>query len=378
MQNRRRFLQKSPVFLIRCARFLARILQPALICLLAFSILSAPDTACSYAALALRLWFENMIPSLFPFMILSGLIVRLRLDNALSRPVYPVIGRLYRVNGNMCTAMLLGFLFGFPLGAKTVAEQYRFGHLTKAQAQYLLTFCNNIGPVYLLSFALPLLGFSGDTDAVQNLSGHENAASPQAASILSAGQLKSMILLLYFAIPLLYGLILRYTRYRFANFTDSAPQQQAASSSRGFPRPENAISTPPLLAASSPFPERPALLPALDYSIASACGAIAKLGGYMIFFMVCNTLLQRPFFSAKLRAAFAILLEITSGLSLAKDVLPLPFLLAMLTFGGFSCFAQTYACIRESGLSFRNYCFHKLLQSAIAFCLYALFFSFFC
>ncbi len=312
-----------------------RIFQLLFVFLLALSILSAPAAACSHAALALQLWFERMIPSLFPFMILSGLIVRLHLDSTLSIPVYPIVGRLYRINRNMCTAMLLGFLFGFPLGAKTVAEQYRFGRLSKPQAQYLLTFCNNIGPVYLLSFALPLLGLSGG---------------------------KSVFLLLYFGIPLLYGLVLRYTVYHGETFSENQSEK-----ARPFP-----------LRAASQSPDAPAFIPALDDAVTSACGAIAKLGGYMVFFMVCNTLPEKISLSARLRSFFAILLEITSGLSLSKDILPLPFLLTMLTFGGFSCFAQSYTCIRETDLSFSDYCFHKMIQTAIAFCLYTLFFVFYC
>lgn len=299
-----------------------RTAQLLFLCILTFSILQSPAKACSYAALALKLWFEKMIPSLFPFMVLSGLIVRLNFSRTLSRPVYPFLGRTCRISRTMCTTLFLGFLFGFPLGAKTVAEQYRFGQLTKPEAQYLLTFCNNIGPVYLLSFALPLLGLSG-----------------------SANLLKSAVLFIYFGTPLLYGLILRYTKYRKESFPDKLPDK----------RPDK---------PSAPL----SFISALDDSVTSACAAVTRLGGYMVFFMVCNILTET-------KPVFAVIFEITSGLSLTKDLLPPPFLLTMLTFGGLSCFAQTYTCIRETDLSFGNYCFHKFFQTAIVFCFYTLLFS---
>lgn len=301
-------------------------LQLLFLCLLALLILRHPAKACSYSALALQLWFEKMIPSLFPFMVLSGMIVRLDFGKTISSPVYPLIGRLYRISKTMCTTLLLGFLFGFPLGAKTIAEQYDLGQLSKPQAQYLLSFCNNIGPVYLLSFALPLLGLSCDT---------------------KQRFLRLAVILSFFGIPLLYGLVLRYTFYRNANFSK-----------------ENA----PSLSGEISF------ISALDSSITSACVAITRLGGYMIFFIVCNLLLEQTPFTA-----FASpILEITSGLSLARNVLSPTLFMTMLTFGGLSCFAQTYTCIRDTDLSFRNYCLHKLLQSTIAFCVDSLIFSVFC
>lgn len=371
------------------SRFLSA-LQLLFLCLLAISILRAPAAACSYSALALKLWFEKMIPSLFPFMVLSGLIVRLDLGKTIALPVYPLLGNIYRISRTMCTTLLTGFLFGFPLGAKTIAEQYNLGQLSKPQAQYLLAFCNNIGPVYLLSFALPLLGLSGDA---------ENHL------------LRTAVILAFFGIPLAYGLVLRHTAYHnmaFSMENSPAPARAAfphseAASAKKSEKSEASRTNAPLSAASFrkrhpviPLPGTslriPAAVPspgaasckkehdtseplsflsALDSSVTSACAAITRLGGYMVFFMVCNLLFERTPFAVLL----APILEITSGLALAKTALSPALFMAMLTFGGLSCFAQAYTCIRDTDLSFGNYCFHKLLQSAIAFSLYTLLFS---
>lgn len=343
-------------------------IQLLFLCLLTFSILHSPADACALAALALKLWFENMIPSLFPFMVLSGLIVRSDLGSAMSFPVSPVLGRLFSINRTMCTSLLLGFLFGFPLGAKTIAEQYSYKQLTKPQAQYLLSFCNNIGPIYLLSFALPLLGLSGDA---------ENHL------------LRIAVIFTFFGIPLLYGLILRHTVYRRFSFsceqkTTCSTMEPTSASRHPSASPKDSSASP--LRAASAEKCSPAFLPALDASVTSACSAVTRLGGYMIFFIVCNLPLKQTLHLLKriipqspedLPALMAPALEITSGLSLAKDILTPALFMTLLAFGGLSCFAQTYTCIRGTGLSFGNYCLHKLLQTAIAFCLYTLLFSVF-
>lgn len=374
-----------PTMMFKNSRFLSTIQLLFLLSLCIF-ILHSPAEACSHAALALRLWFEKMIPSLFPFMILSGLIVRLDFGRLLALPVYPFLGRLYQINKTMCTTLLMGFLFGFPLGAKTIAEEYSLGQLSGPQAQYLLSFCNNIGPVYLLSFALPLLGFSSDS---------------------SDRLLLCFVIASFFGIPLNYGLILRYTVYRSVplaagnsrsvkNTALPAPSLTPHTASKLLrPEPPCAVSKhpgsgrrTPLTAASIDSRNMtaiPSFMQALDASVTSACAAITRLGGYMIFFIVCNLPMQQAASflrspaarngAAKLAVFAAPILEITSGLALSKDALSPALFMTMLTFGGLSCFAQTYTCIRDTDLSFGNYCFHKILQSVIAFCLYALLFS---
>ena len=328
------------------SRFLTA-LQLLFLLSLILSILHAPAAACSHAALALQLWFEKMIPSLFPFMVLSGLIVRLDLGRLFSLPVYPVLGRLYKISRTMCTILLMGFLFGFPLGAKTVAEAYALKQLSKPQAQFLLSFCNNIGPVYLLSFALPLLGLSAGCAPI----------------------LRIAVIAAFFGVPLLYGFILRYTVYRRFSFgaesltPSSAPIRRKAASFEG---------------------QNPSFTAALDASVTSSCAAVTRLGGYMIFFIVCNLIAKQGAAMLDIPAAKALMgkfslllapvLEITSGLALSKDALPPALSMTFLTFGGLSCFAQTYTCIRGTDLSFSDYCLHKLFQSAIAFCLYVLLF----
>lgn len=338
----------------RIIRFTALIF----LCILAASILHAPAQACSYAALALQLWFEKMIPSLFPFMILSGLIIRLDYSRTISAPTAPFLGRLYHMNPAMCTSLLLGFLFGFPLGAKTIAEQYSLGQLTQKEAQFLLSFCNNIGPVYLLSFVLPLLDLSGQP-------------------------FTPVIIILYFGIPLLYGLFLRYTIYRQDDFSWKSSYRRSNSNAISFHKKMTGFY---LLSdklsmtqhkKNTQSPSSYSFIAALDDSVISACNAITRLGGYMVFFMVCNILTSSLTQIPRISALISVLLEITSGLSLSRSLLPAPVLLTMLTFGGLSCFAQTYTCIRETDLSFPNYCLHKIIQTVIAFCLYTVFFSVF-
>lgn len=295
-------------------------------------ILSHSQASLAYAAMGLELWFGKMIPSLLPFMILSGIMVRMKLTDKASLIIFPLIKPLYRVRKNVCYAMLTGFLCGFPMGAKVVDDLYMRRMLTKREAEYLLSFCNNIGPVYFCSFVLPLL----------------------------RRKLVFPYLFGMYGIPLLYGLLLRYTAFKDLSLLKEARSESGAflvcceNSTRHFS-----------------FGER--LLEETDNAIHSSVQSTLSLGGYMVLFNLLNlmpqVLLGHPL------TVISPLLEITGGLTMLGDSLPLYSLLA-LSFGGLSCLAQTYSCIGESDLSIGSYILHRIILTLLNGAFYLCWFVF--
>lgn len=310
---------------------------------LIFCILTHSGLSMSYAALGLELWFQKMIPALLPFMILSGVMVRLKLTEKTAMVIYPVLNPLYRISKNVCYAILTGFLCGFPMGARVVSELYFRQMISKREAEYLLAFCNNIGPVYFCSFALPLLGR------------------------------KQVLPYLFgmYGIPLLYGLILRYTFYHDI----IGPVSHRAGAA--LVCCENPCATQ---TAETPVPVGKRLLEALDDSIQAAVQSMLTLGGYMILFNLLN--LIPHLLLRESSAFFAPLLEITGGLSmllhnaaLYPDKRLVVYSLLALSFGGASCIAQTYTCVRESKLSITAYIFHKIILTLLNGLFYACWFA---
>lgn len=85
-----------------------------------------------YAAEGIELCIRTVIPSLFPFFLLS---------------IY-LTGNLTAKNAAL-SLMVTGFLGGYPVGAQAAAEGSRTGRLTKEQANRLLMFCSQAGPSFL-------------------------------------------------------------------------------------------------------------------------------------------------------------------------------------------------------------------------------------
>ena len=104
-------------------------------------------TAISGAIDGIELCLYVLIPSLFPFFLLTML-----LTGALSGQALPRFMPLARWCGipECCEALLLtGFLGGYPSGAQSVAQLHKSGILTREQAEKLLPLCNNAGPAFI-------------------------------------------------------------------------------------------------------------------------------------------------------------------------------------------------------------------------------------
>lgn len=115
-----------------------------------FVLLFASRAAIEASRYGLRLCAELIIPSLFPFFVLSGLLARLGLPETLGRLLAPAAKRLFHVSGAGATALLLGLTGGYPMGAACVGELMREGTVSPEEGRRLLVFCNNSGPAFLV------------------------------------------------------------------------------------------------------------------------------------------------------------------------------------------------------------------------------------
>lgn len=296
--------------------------------LLFFLMLRFPAESVYYAFTGLTLWFQKMIPSLFPFMILSGIMIRMDLTKYFAMVLSPLLKPVFKVSGNGAYCIIMGFLCGFPMGAKVIADLYEREKIDKNEATYLLSFCNNIGPIYFTSFALPVLGLP--------------VAWPY--------------LLGMYGIPLLYGMVLGHLpKYNLqkknSNASNTLPNQNQPTAT------ESASST---------------ILVHIDGAIMSAIESITKLGGYMILFNLLN-LIPALLLPENWLPIGNLILEITSGISRIGNASPIVVLI-LLPFGGLSCIAQTYSIIKSTDLSLSNYCLHKCILTMITACYYGAFF----
>lgn len=99
---------------------------------------------------ALKLWANNVIPSLLPFLICIDLLKATPFVDLISKLLTPIMRPLFNVPGAGAFALAMGWLSGYPTGAKITSELYQDGKCTLEEASRLLAFTNTSGPLFII------------------------------------------------------------------------------------------------------------------------------------------------------------------------------------------------------------------------------------
>ena len=280
----------------------------------------------------LLLWFNTVLPTLLPFLIISNLLINTQAVHAVSRGAGFFLRPFLRVSDYGAYTVLAGFFCGYPMGGKTASDLIRSGRITKAEGAYLLSFCNNTSPMFVVSFV-----------AAQNLK--RPALALPALGILWISAIACSFL---FRRNLARKVYLRERH-------SSDVLCPALTSSDGDRTDHNASRQSSLL----------------DNCIMDGFEAITKIGGYIMLFSICIELFGLlPFHDAPFFQMILSSLEITNGIVLISDTgfsFPAKFILCMslASFGGWCSVAQTQCMIQKSGLSISSYIVQKLVTMLV-------------
>jgi len=99
---------------------------------------------------ALSLCASSLLPALFPFFVCSSMLISLGAAHLLSKLFSPIMKPFFGLSGSCSLAMVMGYISGYPIGAKTAVDLYLNGNCSKSEAEKLLAFCNNSGPLFII------------------------------------------------------------------------------------------------------------------------------------------------------------------------------------------------------------------------------------
>ena len=285
-----------------------------------FVMLSFPSEVFEGAKSGLLLWFLTVLPTLFPFLLISRLLLDSCACSLLNKLLAPVISRLFGISAQGSFAFIVGFLCGYPMGAKITADLFHARQISKAEASYLLSFCNNTSPAFLIHYIV--LGYFQNPRLIF-----------------------PSVLILY-GTPILLTFFFRIKKhFASSNTTD----------------------------ITSPFTISKIPSCSLDFCLMDSSEAIVKIGGYIILFSVILNLLQKlpishPFYQLFLLPS----LELTNGCALLNktitaQTIPIYYSLCMghTAFGGWCALFQTGSMINGSGLSLNSYARKKLVTALV-------------
>lgn len=299
-----------------------------------FALVLWPEQAMGAMRDGIKLCGNVILPSLFPFFVLSSLVVELGMSRYLGKLLEPVMAPLFRVNGNCAAALALGFVGGYPVGAQTAIQIYENGQCSRTEAERMLAFCNNSGPAFIL-------GVVG-------------------AGVFGSGAAGLLLYLTHLLASLLVGMLFRFYRPGEGPQTrrGRGPQFQAASFSKSFTK-----------------------------SVTGALRSTLNICAFILFFTVFLRILAHAGVltgAARLLASLLTplgmdqtwaerlltgLVEVSSGVSSLTDGTlsgRLSMAAFMLGWAGVSVHCQVMAFLGDSGLSIRTYVVGKLLHGTLS------------
>ena len=258
----------------------------------------------------LRLLGENIIPSLFPFMVLSTYIAQSSATELMSKLLHKPASIIWGVNGNGLIAVILGLIGGYPVGAKTVAEFYTDSKVSQQEASRLMSWCVNPGPAFVITAVGTFM--------------LRNTAS---GIILYASSVISSLCIGVFT--------------RFFNNTEVLKKPQNTTG-----RNHGNL---------------------LIKSVASGSEGMISMCGWVLTFSAVTELLNATISTDGLRLFLQCIAEVTTGCGICtKNALPLPALSAIISFGGFAVIAQVSPYLAKCGVSVKQFVCWRATSAALS------------
>jgi len=284
-----------------------------------------PGLTKSGAYIGLNLWFNTIIPTLLPYMIISGIVTHFNAFNIISKIIYPITRRLFKISFNANYCIIVGFLCGFPMGSKVIADMLSKQRISIAEANYLLCFCNNISPSFILNYVVASILLNQ-----YKLNGH----------------IIYTIFIIIFLSPIISSFIYRYCNKKDFLNLDTKCNNVYYSCDQNFG--------------------------IIDKCISSSFENIFRIGGYIIIFSVISNWINNiDYLNKNLTFILSSIFEITSGLNTLRytsisNIYGLTLVVGLCSFGGICSIAQTYSMVKDSPLEIKKYIRYKLINALIS------------
>ena len=339
-------------------------------------MLCCPKEVFNGASEGLLLWFQILFPTLFPFLLITDLLMATGGIRMISKVLSVPFGILFRVSGEGSFAVVAGFLCGYPMGAKITADLIRNQSISVEEGTYLLSFCNNTSPIFIMNFlvwktldrkelllpSLVILLGTITADLIRN----QSISVEEGTYLLSFCNNTSPIFIMNFLVwktldrkeLLLPSLVILLgtpvvMSFPFRKIYKSGRKRGGGRNTLGMQR--NYIMKKK----------------SVESCMMDSFETIVKVGGYLIIFSVLLELAEQT--GQKNIAATLLLstLEVTNGILMIAKRFPeistaYPLLIGLTSMGGICSMAQTQSMIRGTGLKLSDYIIQKLATAMAA------------
>lgn len=272
-------------------------------------IFKMPEAVTQGVTDGLKISFNVILPSLFPFMVLSSYTVKAEALSFMYKIFYPITKFILRQPICTVPVIIMGLAGGFPVGTKMTYLLLEKGQITKNQAGRLCMFCVNGGPAFVIT----------------------------AVGVNMLGSAKAGVII--FASLCISSLILGFA----TSFFDDKKHAEKCI--------ENSAQSP---------------LAALSASVTDGMQSILGICSWVVLFSGLTECIKAVAISDTAYSGLVSVLEVTKGCTLIAGKMGLPVLAAAIGFGGFCVHCQIFSYIKAAELKYSHFFAGRVLCAALS------------
>lgn len=281
---------------------------------ISLQVLMNSDSVVKSVVFSIEIFKNNVFPSLFPFMVLSSLLINYGFVELCAKIFKKIMNKLFKMNENGAFIFIMSMLSGSPSNSKYTRELYLNGAINEQEATKILMFTHFSNPLFILGTV---------------------------GIFLNSKRLAYVVLFAHYITNVILGIL-------FRNIGSS--QKAIFSNNRDIK----------------------SFGVALKEAISSAINTSFLILGTMTVFLVLTTILNQQFsFPAFVQTILNGLFEMTQGLKYTSllniDSKTKAILMTMfLSFGGFCVHMQVLSIISDTKIKYLPFLLARILHMAIS------------
>ena len=268
---------------------------------------------------SIELWKNNLFPYLFPFFIISDLLINLNFIEIIHKYLKNIMYKLFKINSASSFVFFMSIISGIPSNAKIINTMLKEDKLSEYEASKILLFTHFSNPLFILGVI---------------------------SSVLNT-KISIIILCTHYITNIILGLILR--NYHPNNFTEINIEKKNTN-----------------------------ILKAISTSIYNNINTLILILGVITFFSLITTTITININNLYIKSIISGLLEITNGIN-SINLLNIDLKLKatittfILSFGGISSHIQVMSILEDTHIKYLPYfitrIFHGIISSLLTFLL---------
>lgn len=284
-----------------------------IIMLFCYELLTKSNDIKTSIIISFDLWKNNLFPYLFPFFIISDLLINFNFIEIINKYFNKYMYKIFKINSASSFIFFMSIISGIPSNAKYINSLIKNKQMDVYEAQKILLFSHFCNPLFILGFI---------------------------ANILGNRKLAILILLVHYSTNIVIGLI----------FRNYHPNKNVNINNKKITNNFSKI---------------------ISNSILNSINTLLLILGVISFFSCITTIINTTLSSQLLKSIICGIFEITQGINQISllnisNKLKVSLITFIVSFGGLSSHMQVMSILEDTQIKYIPYFLSRILHGIIA------------